>query len=149
VPEQPVLTVDSKQALLEVPIPEQATWTWYRPETPANHLEYRFDATVSVADTLYSFGFYLFKRPDRVVDSGPLNRLVSLGQKSVWRDNTTIPGIWVRPELDVAGLLRLRLLDSDVVSMMFGKRPESAQVWVMIAGIDADSTLVPIRYPAR
>jgi hypothetical protein len=149
VPDEPVLTVDSRQALLEIPIPNQATWTWYRPETPANHLEYQFDATVSVPDASCSFGFYLYKRPDGVADSGPLNRLLRLGQKSVWCENSAILGIWVRPELDAAGLLRLRLLDSDAVNMMFADRPDSAHVQVRMPGFAAESTVVPVRYVGR
>jgi hypothetical protein len=149
VPERPVLTVGTGRALLEVPIPERATWSWYRPETPANRLEYRFDATVSVADTTWSFGFYLFRRPDGTADSGSLSRLLRLGQKSAWRGDDAIPGVWIRAELDVAGLLRLRLLDADVVGMMFADRPESAHVRVRMPGAGADSMMVPIRYVGR
>jgi hypothetical protein len=148
-PDEPVLTVNSRQALLEIPIPEHDTWTWYRPETRANYLEYQFDATVSVADTPYSFGFYLFKLGGRMTDSGPLSELLRFGQNTVFRDNHAISGIWVRPELDVSGLLRVRLLDSEVVSMMFAQRPEVAQVRVKMPGVDPESTLVSIRYTGR
>ena len=147
--DKPVLTVDARQALLEIPIPEQATWTWYRAETTPNNLEYQFDTTVRDADTAYSFGFYLFKFGNHPPDSGSLSRLLEFGQKSVWRNYHTIPGIWVRPELDVAGLMRLRLLDSEVVSMVFAGRPDSAEVHVMIPGAPAESVSVPIRYVDR
>jgi hypothetical protein len=146
VPDRPTLTVTSTQAVLDIPVPQESAWTWYRSETAGNSLEYRFDVAVDVADTLYAFGFYLYKDPRAKPVSGPLDRLLLIGQKSVWRGHRTVPNIWIRPELDVPGLLRLRLLDADVVAMIFGNRPDSAEIRTTTPDFGADSIAVPIRY---
>ena len=144
------LVVGPREAVLEIPIAPDSSWVWNRDDTPDHQLEYQFDAAVTVGDTIYSFGLYFFKGAGAADTEGSLDALVQAAQKGVFRRSegafSLVPGVVVQPETQLEGRLRLRLLDAEIITVIFGARPDSARITHRIPGRILQVTKVPIEY---
>ena len=77
--------VTSTKAQLTIPVKARPEWEWRAKATPDNACEYMWAVAVRNDNTDYEFGFYLYKWADSKPQRGDFIRLVSEGQKSVWR----------------------------------------------------------------
>lgn len=124
-------TVGGTRARFVFPVPAVPQWTWYRPTSRPNAVEYRWTAEVSSGGDSYEFGFFLYKlRAPSVPSKGKLSKLLGVGQMSVFHDSggetrAVLPDVKVRVR-QKSGSIIVEIRDPATLRLLFSQRPEEA-----------------------
>lgn len=125
-------TVGGKHARFVFPVPAVPQWTWHRPTSRPNAVEYRWTAEVNSGSDSYEFGFFLYKwrAPIGVPSKGKLSKLLGVGQMSVFHDTggetrAVLPDVKVRVS-HKSGNIIVEIGDPAALRLLFSKRPEEA-----------------------
>ncbi len=125
-------TVGGTRARFVFPVPEVPQWTWYRPTSRPNAIEYRWTAEVNSGGDSYEFGFFLYKlrAPGVVPSNGKLSKLLGVGQRSVFHDSggetrAVLPDAKVRAS-QKSGTVIVEIRDPATLRLLFSKRPGEA-----------------------
>ena len=108
--------ITKSEAVFSMPVEARDKWTWHRPDTRPNQREYRIDVTLKNEGNEYTFGFYLWKKPDAKQGSGNLKDLISAGQKSLFvRSESRL--MTIIHEADI----KVKVKDNDRVEIVVNK----------------------------
>jgi hypothetical protein len=126
--------VTSSTAEFRIPLtrPTSGVWTWYRPATQDNALEYSWEVSVSNGVGSYEFGFYLYKFPGSNEKQGQLQELLRAGQMSAFESSAEGQGK-ILPDAKVAisvenDSILIRITDPALVRLIFRDRPVTVNV---------------------
>lgn len=124
--------VGGKRARIVFAVPAVPQWTWYRPTSRFNAVEYRWTAEVSSGGDRYEFGFFLYnwRPPNGVPSKGKLSELLGVGQMSVFHDSggatrAVLPDAKVRVS-HKSGTIIVEIRDPATLRLLFSNRPEEA-----------------------
>ncbi len=120
--------------------PANDIWTWNRPETPDNVLEYSWSVTAVSGTEQYNFGFFYYKFPERHVEKGRLEDLLSTGQSSVFKEDsagsgTLLPDAVVAVTVENNAIL-VRITDPDLIRLIFHNHPATVAIHVVTQTTD-------------